>query len=283
MLIVADSGSSVTDWICLLPNQEKQFVETKGLNPFFVSEKEIIKVINSVNLFQDIAPNVKEVHFFGAGCNSPDKREIISNALSAKFKNAFVNVESDLLGSAYATCGTTPGLNCILGTGSNLSFFDGSNLHDGLHGLGYILGDEGSETYFGKNLITDFLYKKMPDDLAEKFNAKYKPNKEDVIKNIYQRPLPNHYLASFANFLKANIDHPYIQKIITSGLEEFIKISICTYQNYKELYCHFVGDIAYHFQDFLIPLCRKYDIHVGKILENPIHELFEFVKTKEGF
>ncbi|WP_317131500.1 hypothetical protein [Pedobacter aquae] len=122
MLIVADSGSSVTDWICLLPNQEKQFIETKGLNPFFVSEKEIIKVINSVNLFQDIAPNVKEVHFFGAGCNSPDKREIISNALSVKFKNAFVNVESDLLGSAYATCGTTPGLNCILGTGSNISF-----------------------------------------------------------------------------------------------------------------------------------------------------------------
>jgi N-acetylglucosamine kinase-like BadF-type ATPase len=283
MLIVADSGSSITDWICLLPNQEKQIFETKGLNPFFVSEKEIIKVINNVKLFQDIAPNVKEVHFFGAGCNSPDKREIISNALSAKFRNAFINVESDLLGSAYATCGTTPGLNCILGTGSNISFFDGNNLHDGLHGLGYILGDEGSETYFGKNLITDFLYKKMPDELAEKFHAQYKPSKEDVIKNIYQRPLPNHYLASFAPFLKENVQHPYIKEIITKGLEEFIKISICSYSNYKELYCHFVGDIAYHFQEFLIPLCNKYEIHIGKILEKPIYELYEFVKAKEGF
>jgi glucosamine kinase len=283
MLIVADGGSSITDWVTLLPNNETVSFESRGLNPFFLSEKEILKVINTIPFFKDHHDDVKEVHFFGAGCNSPDKREIVSNALSQKFKNAFINVESDLLGSAFATCGDKPGLNCILGTGSNISYFDGSNLFEGLFGLGYIFDDEGSGTYFGKKLITDFLYQKMPADLASLFETQYKINKEQVIKSIYQKPLPNFFLASHFRFLSDHISHPYCYDIVYKGLEDFIKTDIFAYDNYKEIYCHFVGPIAFHFQDILKELCLKHEINAGKIIEKPIQDLFNYVRIKEGF
>jgi len=283
MLVVADGGSSITDWIALLPNNEIVSFESRGLNPFFLSEKEILKVINAIPFFKEHHDAVKEVHFFGAGCNSPDKRESVSNALSLKFKNAFVNVESDLLGSAFATCGNKPGLNCILGTGSNISYFDGANLFEGLFGLGYIFDDEGSGTYFGKKLITDFLYHKMPEELASLFEAQFKTNKEQVIKNIYQKSLPNFFLASHVKFLAEHIAHPYCHDIVYNGLEAFIKTNIFSYENYKEIYCHFVGPIAFHFQDILKELCLKHEISVGKIIEKPIKDLFNYVRDKEGF
>lgn len=283
MLVVADGGSSITDWILLLPNKEVISFESKGINPFFLSEKEILKVLNTIPFFQEHNDEVKEVHFFGAGCNSPDKRELVSNALSVKFNNAFINVESDLLGSAFATCGHKPGLNCILGTGSNISYFDGKELFEGLHGLGYIFDDEGSGTYFGKKLITDFLYKKMPEDIAKLFEAKYKTNKEIVIKNIYQKSLPNFYLASHIKFFVEHINHPYCYNIIKQGLEDFIKTNICTYNNYKEIYCHFVGPTAFYFQDILRESCIKHEINVGKIIEKPIKDLFNYVRAKENF
>lgn len=283
MLIVADGGSSKTDWMVLLPDNTIQSFISPGLNPFFQSEKEILKTLNHSKALNALGDEVKEIHFFGAGCNSPDKREVVSNALSAKFKNTFISVESDLLGSALATCGNKPGLSCLLGTGSNISYFNGKEILEGAHGLGYILGDEGSGTYFGKKLITDFLYHLMPEDLHKAFNNTYQINKESVIKNMYQKPLPNYFLASHTAFMSDHINHPYIKNIINEGLEEFVTTHICTYQNYQELYCHFVGAVAYNFREPLLEICKNHRINVGKILENPIQELFSFVREQEGF
>jgi glucosamine kinase len=283
MLIVGSGGSSRVDWICLLPDKSIQTIETRGLNPYFLSEKEIIKVLNSVKLFQEYSSIAKEIHFFGAGCNSPDKREIVSNALSVKFKQAFINVESDLLGGAFATCGNKPGLNCILGTGSNISYFDGEKLFEGSYGLGYILGDEGSGSFFGKKLITDFLYEKMPPELSKTFKIRYHTNKELVIEQLYKKPLPNYYLASHTDFLANNLDHPYCIDIIKKGLSDYIQTHVCSYENHKELYCHFIGPIAFKFETILREVCKEYQIHVGKIIEKSAEDLFKYVREKEGF
>lgn len=283
MLIVADGGSSKTDWMVLMPDNTIQSFISPGLNPFFQSEKEILKALNRSKALNELGDNPKEIYFFGAGCYSPDKREVVSNALSAKFKHTFISVESDLLGSALATCGNKPGLSCLLGTGSDISYFNGKEILEGNHGLGYILGDEGSGTYFGKKLVTDFLYNLMPEDLHKAFNTTYKINKEIVIKNMYQKPLPNYFLASYTPFMSDHIHHPYIENIIKEGLEDFVISHICTYENYQELYCHFVGAVAYNFREALTEICKKYHINVGKILKNPIEDLFLFVREQEGF
>jgi len=277
MLLVADSGSSKADWILTLSDTETIPFRTSGINPFFLSEKDIIKIFQNTPEIQHYTDQVKEIYFFGAGCSSPDRREHISNALSKIFKNAFVSVDIDIIASIYATAGNSKGICCIIGTGSNITYFDGSKIHESKHGLGYILGDEGSGTWLGRQLITSFLYGKMPADLSANFNKNYKIDKESIIKHVYQEPAPNFYLASFAPFLSENISHPFIIDILKRGFSEFIETNIKSYPDYKDQTCHFVGSIAYHFSDILEELCTANEIKVGKILKHPIEELSRFI------
>lgn len=283
MLLVADGGSSKTDWILQLSDKSVKSFRTGGFNPFFLTEKDMVRNLNQNKSLTPFADEVKEIYFFGAGCSSPDRREMVSNALSTKFKHAFINVENDLLGSALATCKNKPGFSCILGTESNISFYNGTDLLPSKHGLGYILGEEGSGTYFGKILITDFLYQRAPQDILDDFNEKYQINKEIIIKNLYQKPMPNYYLASFAQFMSFHKNHPYIQNLLSKGFEDFITTHILSYANYKDYYCHFVGSIAFHFSDILEEVCQKHQISVGRILEKPIDELFQWIKKREGY
>lgn len=278
MLLVADSGSTKADWILTRSDNQKIHFRTKGINPFFLSETDIIQIFQNAPEIQEHIHGVKEIYFFGAGCSSPDRREIISNALSKVFKNAFVSVDIDIIASVYSTCGSSPGICCILGTGSNIAYFDGTKIHESKHGLGYILGDEGSGTYFGRLLITHFLYDTMPPELSPAFEKKYKIDKESVIKRIYQRPSPNSFLASFTPFMSEHADHPFIIELLNKGFEEFVETIIRSYPDCKAMVCHFVGSIAHHFRDVLNEVCQKHQIRVGKILKHPIDELSDFIQ-----
>ncbi|MGY4535995.1 glucosamine kinase [Mucilaginibacter sp. UYNi724] len=282
MILVADSGSSKTDWLLSVPGQENKAFKSAGLNPYFLTEKEIVKIIQEqVPEMVAMAADITEIYFFGAGCSSPDRHEIVSNAISTLIPNAYVSVDSDLLASAYATCGHEKGFCCVLGTGSNISFFDGEDIHDGQHGLGYALGDEGSGTWFGKALVTDYLYGNMPDDINNKFKATYNLQKEDVIINTYQKPRGNSYLASFSKFLTEIRTSEYGQDLLRKGLLEFVDTNIKSYPQFDKFKCHFVGSIAYVFADELKAVCEENDVHIGKIIRQPILDLMEFI-VKRG-
>ena len=282
MILVADSGSSKTDWLLAQPGKEPTEFRSPGLNPYFLTEKEIVKVLQdkAADLIAH-GNDVTEIYFFGAGCSGPDRHEIVSNALSTLFPKAYISVDSDLLGSAYATCGHEKGLCCVLGTGSNISFFDGEEIHSGKHGLGFVLGDEGSGTWFGKMLITDFLYGNMPDDIYKQFDKTYALTKEIVVSNVYQKPRANTYLASFARFLNVIRSTEYGQAMLKQGLTEFIETNIKSYPQYHRYKCNFVGSIAYVFADELKALCAEHNVKVGKIIRQPIHDLLDFILTKE--
>jgi glucosamine kinase len=278
MILVADSGSSKTDWVLASDKQKPVKFSTAGLNPYFLSEKDIVKIIQEqapvmVNHF----PLIEEIYFFGAGCSSPDKREVVSNALTQLFPRAFVSVDSDLLGSAYATCGHHKGLVCVLGTGSNISFFNGESVDNGKHGLGYILGDEGSGTWFGKALITHYLYGTMPADVYKQFMTAFNPTKDGIIKNVYLQKGANSYLASFAKFMPEIQQTPYGKNLLRQGLLQFIETNIKSYPQYSEYTCHFVGSIAFFFGDKLRTLCVENGISVGKIIRHPIDDLLNFI------
>ena len=276
MLLVADSGSSKADWILTLSETETIAFRTSGINPFFLSEKDIIKIFHNTPEIQPYTDQVKEIYFFGAGCSSPDRREHISNALSKVFKNAFVSVDIDIIASIYATTGNSKGICCIIGTGSNITYFDGSRIHESKHGLGYILGDEGSGTWLGRQLITSFLYGRMPTELSVSFDAIYKIDKESIINHVYQEPAPNFFLASFAPFLSENLSHPFIIDILKRGFTEFIETNIKSYPDYKDQTCHFVGSIAFYLKDELEATLETYDIKVGNVLRRPIDGLIAY-------
>jgi glucosamine kinase len=281
MILVADSGSTKTDWMGYSPNEQINF-STQGINPYFLNAHDIFKLFSKKKEIAAYASQVKEVYFFGAGCSSPDKIEVISNGISSFFTNAYVSVEHDLMGSAYATCGDKKGLTCILGTGSNISYYDGKTLHLGAHGLGYVLGDEGSGTWFGRKLITTYLYNQMPADLSFEFGQEFQIDKETVITNVYQKPSPNTYLASISRFMVNHKDHPFIINILREGFQEFVDTNIKDYSNYKSLDCHFVGSIAFYYQDILREVCLNNQVRLGQVLQKPIEGIYNYILRKEG-
>ncbi|MBS1527100.1 MAG: N-acetylglucosamine kinase [Bacteroidetes bacterium] len=283
MILVADSGSTKTDWLLAVPQQNPLEFRTDGLNPYFRTEKEMVKILQEQGA--DLVAHAHEIHeiyFFGAGCSSPDRHEIVSNALSQLFPKAYISVDSDLLGCAYATCGHEKGLCCVLGTGSNISFFDGEEVHSGKHGLGYILGDEGSGTWFGKALITEYLYGNMPADIQKLFSEDYTVTKEIVIQHVYQQAGANSYLASFAGFMNKIRETDYGQMLIKKGFDEFIETNIKSYPQYHRYKCHFVGSIAYVFGEELKRHCESHEVKVGKILRQPIYDLLQFIVGRDA-
>jgi glucosamine kinase len=281
MILVADSGSSKTDWMGY-NNGETVSFSTKGINPYFLNAKDIFKILAKNKEMQAFADVVKEVYFFGAGCSSPDKHEVVSNGLSLFFRNAYISVDSDLVGSAYATCGNAKGLSCVLGTGSNISYFDGHSVHPSKHGLGYVLGDEGSGSFFGRKLVTSYLYGTMPESLASGFAKEYEISKESVITSVYQKPFPNIYLASISRFMAHHRDHTFITNLLRTGFQEFVDTNIKDYKEYRTLECHFVGSVAFYYQDVLREVCEANDVRVGTILQKPISGLYRHVLKKEG-
>ncbi|RYF13262.1 MAG: N-acetylglucosamine kinase [Flavobacteriales bacterium] len=281
MILVADSGSSKTDWMAYSPNKTLTF-STQGINPYFVNAFDVVKILSKNRDLSAYATAIKEVYFFGSGCSSPDKHEIISNGLSTFFTNAFISVDHDLIGSAYATCGDKKGLTCILGTGSNIAYYDGTDVHRSNHGLGYVLGDEGSGTYFGRKVLVSYLHNKMPENLRVEFVKNFEADRDTVITNIYQKPFPNSYLATFSRFMIAHKGHPFIQQILRDGFQEFIDTNVKDYKNYKTLDCNFVGSIAYYYQDALKEVFAENGIKVGKILQKPIEGIFDYILKREG-
>ena len=281
MILVADSGSSKTDWLGYHLGETISF-HTQGINPYFLNAQDIFKILSKMPELEAFAADVKEIYFYGSGCSSPDKHEVISNGLSSYFTNAYISVENDLIGSAYATCGDKEGLICILGTGSNVSYYDGTSTFDSNYGLGYILGDEGSGSFFGKKMITSYLYQQMPEDLRILFAEEFDADRETVISNVYQKPLPNTYLASFSRFMAQNITHPFILQVLTNGFQEFIDVNIKDFKNYQNIECHFVGSIAFYYQDILKQVCEKNNLKLGKILQKPIEGIYTYILKKEG-
>lgn len=281
MILVADSGSSKTDWMGFNGKETISF-STPGINPYFLNAQDIFKIFSKKKEVAVYAEEVKEIYFFGAGCSSPDKHEVVSNGLSLFFTKAFISVDHDLMGSAYATCGAEAGLTCILGTGSNISYYDGTTVHESKHGLGYVLGDEGSGTHFGRKLVTAYLYNMLPSDLGEMFRTEFEVDKEKVITNVYQQAFPNVYLAGMSRFMSKRQEHPYIKQLLEEGFQEFVDSNIKDYPDYNRLECHFVGSIAYYYQDVLKAVCKKNGIKVGKILQKPIEGIYNYILEREG-
>ena len=270
MILVADSGSTKADWIAGNNGSAVAEFSTKGFNPFFHDKNFILTELNSNVALKAISSEVSMLYFFGAGCSSPDRNKIITDGLTAFFTNAEVIVEHDMLGCALAVCEGKPGVACILGTGSNTCYFDGSQIADSRHGLGYVIGDEGSGSYYGKKLLAWYLYRIVPADLHQEFKSRYHLDKETIIENVYKKPNPNVYLASFATFLSDHASHPFIREMIYNGMLEFFRTNVMSYAESKKVPVHFVGSIAWFFKDILEQVASEYKVQLGNIIRKPV-------------
>lgn len=276
MILIADSGSTKADWILGDNSDIISTFHTRGFNPFFHDRKFIDAELISCDGISKIKDQVRHVYFFGAGCSSPERNEIIAGPLRLFFSNAEVVVEHDMLGTALAVCDGKPGIACILGTGSNICYFDGAHVAETRHGLGYVIGDEGSGSYYGKKLLSSYVYHTMPADLREAFYKQYGLDKESIINRVYREPHVNVFLASFAPFLTAHRSHSFIEDLLTKGVTEYFETNVLSYIQSKSLPVHFVGSVAWHFRDVIQKVAAGKKIKVGTILHKPVHGLAKY-------
>ena len=277
MILVADCGSTKIDW-CLLNNGkvEKQ-VFTLGMNAVMLTEEEM-----RIRLADELAPEmagypIEEVYFYGAGCISPEVCGNVARAIQANIPDTkVVEVHTDLLAAARALCGRTPGIACIMGTGSNSCYYDGEKICDNVSPLGYILGDEGSGAVLGKLLIGDVLKNQLPKDLCEKFLQQYELDRMTIIRRVYKEPQGNRFLASITPFLIQNIDREEIHTLVLNSFKAFFVRNIQQYKNYSELSVNFIGSIAYYYREVLEEAAAQCGCTVGSIIKSPMEGLIKF-------
>ena len=279
MILIADGGSTKADWIALNTNKEEAFrVRTLGLNPAIVPHEELSNRI--VNMFQlmHIKDEVTEIHFYGAGCGTPKPIEILKSILESIFVNAKIFIAEDMLAAVYAASGKEPALVCILGTGSNSCYYNGEQMEMMTASLGYILMDEASGNYFGKKLIVDYYYHKMPKKIAEKFRNEFDLDADHIKKNLYRAPNPNMYLATFAKFMFEFKEEKKKKKIIKKGFQEFFKYRILPYNKTAETPIYFIGSIAFYFRDILEKIAQKNNLVITDVIQRPIDNLLAYHK-----
>ncbi len=279
MKLIADSGSTKTTWILLEGNTLKSTINTCGLNPYFHNSESVEAVIRA-----DLAPylveyQVKEVHFYGAGCSTTYNNNMIADAIRVFFRNSQVFVYHDILGAARALFGNDQGIACILGTGCNSCYFDGNNTFSPIDSLGYLFGDEGAGSYLGKLFLGAYLKKELPDDLRKSFDMHYGYTLEDILNSLYNKPSPNRFLASFSLFLSPNREHPYIQQLLLRSFQDFFDTHILKYDDYQKTNIGFIGSIAQCYSEFLLQVAKREHVSITRILSSPIEGLVDYHKT----
>jgi glucosamine kinase len=272
--LIADSGATKVEW-GLLSGKKQKVITTGGISPYFLSPEGIQELLEK-ELRPKLDVKIDEIYFYGTGLFDPANVRLMKKVLKKVFPGSFIYADHDLTGAARALCGREKGIACNLGTGMFSCYYDGKKIVKSRPGIGYALGDEGSGAYLGKKVIQYYLYGIFDEDLHYRFSKKYAVERAEILENVYRKPFPNRYLASFALFLAENRGHYMIENIIEDGLNEFFFFHLCKYTEAWRYPINFVGSVAFGFKDVLQQLCKSYEFEMGKVLKKPIQALLEY-------
>lgn len=286
MILIADSGSSKTDWCFAISHKEYVIIKTEGINPIVQSQDYISNI-----LFKQFMPQVQQkgldvtslesIRFYGAGC-TPEKSDVVANLLRncVMRRNTDIYVASDLLAAAHALCGHNEGIACILGTGSNSCLYDGNKIIAHTPALGFILGDEGSGSALGKSILNGILKGWLPKDLGNVILKETGLTQASIIENVYRKKNPNRFLASLSKHILPHIDVPEISEIVIRNFEQFIKVNLHPYKSTKPV-LNSVGSIAHYYKPQLCEASARQGYSVGKVIKSPMEGLINFYFTED--
>jgi len=275
MIIIADSGSTKTDW-ALVSSGGTQFLQGAGLNPYFLTEEQISEELKVV--FERIKEDeVTGISFFGAGTVSEVNRNKLQRAFVGLFPGTKkIVIESDLLGAAKALFRHEQGIACILGTGANSCVYDGEKIVEKVKSLGYFLGDNGSGAVIGLRFLQLYLRNKLPQKLTEQFEKEYKIDFRYIMDNVYRRSTPSGFFARFSQFVLKHIDEPVVKNMVKDEFREFVEYFILSYKEHGTLPVRIAGSVGFHYKEILDEVFGEYRLSIDKIIKKPIVELAKY-------
>jgi N-acetylglucosamine kinase-like BadF-type ATPase len=277
MILIADGGSTKTNWCLVTDDQKKVLFNTEGYNPYFVSEDYITQSLKD-NLPDDLEiDKITEVNFYGAGCSTDEMRAHVEHGMQPIFKNAKINIGHDLLAAARAVLGRNPGFAAILGTGANTCLYDGKDVIQNIDSGAYILGDEGSGCYIGKKLLIDYLRGYMPEEVRQVFWDTYHLTPDDVNEEVYTKPLANRFCAQFSKFVYDNtVNITYSRNLVKTSFQDFFKNLVTRYPDYQTYSFNCIGSVGYNFRNILEEVVAENSMDMGNIIRSPIDNLVKY-------
>ncbi|MFC3416770.1 N-acetylglucosamine kinase [Algoriphagus hitonicola] len=279
MILIADSGSSKTDWRVIHPDGKISQHRGVGFNPYYQTSEEMALQMRDEFLL-NLEGSVKQIFYYGAGCSAPERKAEVVQALQTLYSEAHIEVDHDLAAAAHATCGYEAGIACILGTGSNSCDYDGEKIIDSRPAPGYILGDEGGGGYVGRKFLRDFINDEMPSEIKAEVLERFHLTREIIQDHVYRQPFPNRYMASFCRFITEHRSNPYCYQLFYDSFQEFFSKHVCKYRDYDKKPVNFVGSIAHYNSDILRKAAMDRGLHVKLIIESPIAGLTLYHQKK---
>lgn len=273
-VLIADSGSTKTDWALAEDGKVLRRIKTKGINPVFQTEEEIEQEIaNAVRELDGLRPEA--VYFYGAGC-IPTQTGTVVRALRRHLPAVPAEVNTDMLAAARGLCGHRPGIACILGTGSNSCLYDGKQLVSNVSPLGFILGDEGSGAVLGKLLVGSLLKNQMSPGLKEEFLEQTGLTPAEIIDRVYRRPLPNRFLAGLSPFLAQHLEKPCVRQLVLDSFRDFFRRNVMQYEGHDRYPIHFTGSVAFHYREVLQEAAHSLGLRLGTVRQSPLEGLIRY-------
>ncbi len=279
MILIADSGSSKTDWRVIHRDGKISQHRGVGFNPYYMTSEEMAIQMRH-DFLVNLEDEIEQIYFYGAGCSAPDRKAEVSNALRTIFRQAKIEIDHDLAAAAHATCGHQAGMACILGTGSNSCDYDGKNIIATRPAAGYILGDEGGGCYVGRKFLIDFIHEEMPKYIREAAIERFHITQNIIQDHVYRQPFPSRYMASFCRFITENRADPYCYRLYYDSFRDFFAKHLFKYEDYRNKPANFVGSIAYYNSDILRKAAADSGINVHIIIESPIAGLTLYHQEK---
>lgn len=274
-ILIADSGSTKADWIFTGSESEIRF-RTTGFNPYFYTATRFAKALSREVIPQLAGNSPGKIFFYGAGCAADDRKAMVHDAMSSVFEGAVLEVHDDLLGAARGLLKQQTGFIAILGTGMNNGWFNGDRMLKQVDSLGFILGDEGSGTAIGRQIIRAYLRNEMPDQLLEAFKNKYRLQRDDIIRAVYSGNEVNRFIAGFTRFAAEQKQEPYLQNLVMEVFREFFDKIVSKYPERKGATFNAVGSVAFHFSELLSAAVAESGMTLGAIEQSPMEGLLAF-------
>ena len=276
MILIADAGATKIQWVVIQDGKASATYETAGFNPYFMEPRILLDAVEK-DLVPFINPGyIKQVYYYGAGCSTMFKCNIVEDVLKEVFENADFEIEHDLLGAARALFGRNEGIACILGTGSNSCLYDGKKILENVTSLGYLFGDEGSGAYLGKLWLTEYLRGRMPEHLKNHFDRRFGYSLENILDGVYSKPHPNQFLSSFALYLGDLKDDEFVKELVKKNFRDFFTEQVTQYTGYADKPLGVIGSVAFHFSDLFKEVADEHHLKITKMIKSPIEGLVDY-------
>lgn len=282
-ILIADAGATKTDWVMLSNSdgtsdwKEERYTGL-GISPLHHDTDMIEEELRLVRA--SLGDSFDMIRFFGAGIGTPVIAGKMEAILSEMFSCSDIVADSDMAAATGALLGDSPGIACIMGTGSNSCHYNGSTIDRKSASLGYLLDDEGGGVAYSRRLLSDIFKGLAPNDIIDEFERRYRLSVTDVVEHLYRKPSPNRWIAGFMPFIMENFEHPYILSLIRSQTKWFFDREFAAYSEHqlREEGIGFIGTVADMLRGVVVSEMNERGWRLRAIVRQPLDSLVDQFK-----